>query len=176
MDRGTLIARVLFFSFVILVMLYAGTSHFAGKYRLLLVVGELSCIPYKLVLVRMERPENIDIRRGQLLAFLPYGRLTEDLNQRLVDAEGRILVVKYVGGVEGDQIVVENDRATVAGVDFGPLDLLERLQAHAGAYDRTTTIPPGELAMMGTEPRSFDARYWGTITVDEVVGVVYPIW
>ena len=65
---------------------------------------------------------------------------------------------------------------TVGGIGFGSLDLLERLEAQPGAYDRTATIPPGELAMMGTEPRSFDARYWGTITVDEVVGVVYPIW
>ena len=93
-ERGVLISRVLFFSAVMLALLYASTSHFAGKYRLLLVVGEMSCIPNKLVLVRMERPENINIQRGQLLAFLPYGRLTDELNERLVEAEGRILVVK----------------------------------------------------------------------------------
>lgn len=175
-NRITLAIRVSVLSLLLLVGLYAAVSHLSGKYRLLLVVGELSCIPYKLVLVKMQRPEQIDFKRGQLLAFLPYGRLTDDLNQKLLDANGKILVVKYLAGLPGDFIEVKDDRASVAGYDFGQLDLLEKLEAAPGSYDRTVQINPGQLAMMGTEQRSFDARYWGPINFDEVVGVVYPIW
>lgn len=175
-NRITLAIRVGFLSLLLLVVLYVAVSHLSGKYRLLLVVGELSCIPYKLVLVKMQRAEHIEFERGQILAFLPYGRLTDDLNQRLVDADGNILVVKYLAGLPGDLIEVKDDRVSVGGYDFGQLDLLEKLNAAPGSYDRAQLIAPGELAMMGTEKRSFDARYWGPINFDEVVGVVYPIW
>ena len=174
--KATLFIRVVFLASVLLALLFAATSHVSGKYRLLLLVGDLSCIPYKLVVVKMTRPENIDFERGQLLAFLPYGRLTDQLNQRLLDGNGSILVVKYLAGVAGDIIKVENDAVTVAGRKFGDLDLLEKLNRAPGSYDRTQVLVDGQLAMMGTEPRSFDARYWGPINVDEVVGVVYPIW
>jgi conjugal transfer pilin signal peptidase TrbI len=124
----------------------------------------------------MTRPENIVFTRGQLLAFLPYGRLTDSLNQALVDAKGSILVVKYLAGLPGDAIDVKNDHVAVAGRNFGALDLLEKLNRAPGSYDRHQVLLAGQLAMMGTEKRSFDARYWGPINFEEVVGVVYPIW
>jgi len=167
---------VVFFSCVLLALTFAATSHFTGTFRLLIVVGELSCIPYKFVLVRMTRPENIDFQRGQLLAFLPYGRLNENLNKRLEQANGSILVVKYLAGLPGDSLEIKGDRVSVAGRDFGPLDLLEKLEVQPGHYDRVQILQDGQLAMMGTEPGSFDARYWGPINFEEVVGVVYPIW
>ncbi len=38
------------------------------------------------------------------------------------------------------------------------------------------TIPRGSLFVLGAHPKSFDSRYWGTVTTSEIIGRVLPLF
>jgi type IV secretory pathway protease TraF len=38
------------------------------------------------------------------------------------------------------------------------------------------TIPPGEILVFASHPRSFDSRYFGAIPKGSVIASVRPLW
>ncbi|WP_258570043.1 signal peptidase I [Burkholderia sp. MBR-1] len=82
-------------------------------------------------------------------------------------------MAKMAVGLPGDRISVHEDRVYVNGKYWGSLAIgLRRLQKPPGYWDRDLTVGKGEIFVLGTEPRSFDSRYWGVIHEDQVDGTL----
>lgn len=43
-------------------------------------------------------------------------------------------------------------------------------------FQSSRDLRPGEMFVLGSNPRSFDSRYWGELTQDQVVGLAHPIF
>jgi conjugal transfer pilin signal peptidase TrbI len=116
------------------------------------------------MVVRMIAPA---AQRGDIVTFITRGEMGHGF-----DGE---LVTKMVGGLPGDVILVKDDVLYINGKKIGELDLVEKLGKSRGAFDRSETVPSGFLFVIGTEPRSYDGRYWGFLPKRELVGKAYPL-
>lgn len=89
------------------------------------------------------------------------------------------LVIKKVGAVAGDHVVITNNLLYINGREIGPLDVADkaakRLGVSVASFAKDEIVPKGKLFMIGTKPRTFDSRYWGDVTVGSVVGKAYPL-
>ncbi|PEH40507.1 signal peptidase I [Burkholderia gladioli] len=105
------------------------------------------------------------IRRGDIVWFHAQG-----LGPRFKDGTP---MAKLAAALPGDRILIRDSRLYVNGSYWGSLALGERvLHEPMGYWDREFTIGPGELFVLGTEPRSFDSRYWGVIHENQVEGTL----
>ena len=92
------------------------------------------------------------------------------------------LVIKRVAGVAGDHVVVNPQGVWVNGVYQGDLmhaepgEKLWKLGHRAGEYQRDEQVPWNRWWVMGTNPRSFDSRYWGYVANEQIVGRARAIW
>lgn len=88
---------------------------------------------------------------------------------------GQFEVVKIVAGVAGDEWVIENDQLTINGRVWGGLPLLTTLELPAGSLDGSGTVPEGYIIVLGTNPSSYDSRYWGPLEVGAITGRAYVL-
>lgn len=84
--------------------------------------------------------------------------------------------IKEVIGMPGDHVVVSEGQVRVNGELFGALPLAETIGKPDSAFARELTVPEGHYWVMGTNPASYDSRYWGTISDDQIIGQGHPIW
>ena len=84
-------------------------------------------------------------------------------------------VGKMVAGLPGDKLVVTNNVAYIGDRLIGELDLIGKLGKKSGDFDRVMTVPAGKILVIGTEPRSYDGRYWGFLDSKLIIGKVGPI-
>lgn len=87
----------------------------------------------------------------------------------------KTLIVKQIKGTSGDKIEI-TDVLKINGELMGELNLLERLNKTAFDYMRTEILKKNEMFVLGIDPRSYDSRYWGNITTDNIVGKAYGIF
>lgn len=109
--------------------------------------------------------------KGQYVAFKSMNGLMGP------SFEGK-LIGKQIGAVPGDHVVVKHDVLFVNGQIIGALNpiTLTRLGVTPGYYDRDQLVPNGKLLALGTEPRSYDGRYWGFLDQKSVIGWVKPVF
>ena len=151
-------------------VVYLPLSLASERYRIAFDVAEVKCLPQRLFLVDLQdrdvsRGDYVAFRSGQMEPYFPNGTL----------------IVKILAGVPGDRATVDENGASVAGVDWGPLHYLKpraRLAEEGRTpedYHRSETIAPGTYWVMAPLPGSYDSRYWGAINEEQIVGRVYPI-
>ena len=148
-------------------VLYPLLSMATHNIRIGLDLQEVRCLPWRVYLLELGRPDQIT--KGGFVAFKPRDGLMGP------KFDGR-LVGKMVAGVPGDVLEVKQDVAYVNGKRVGELVLLPKLNAKPGSYDRRETVPAGKILVLGTEPRSFDGRYWGFLDQSAVIGTVKPLF
>ena len=144
-------------------MLYLGARFTLG------VNGQVQkCLPpYSFFLV--DRHDD-RLERGRILAFWAGLRMAPWFPPDL-------MVVKRLVGLPGDRIVVNATQTTVNGVVVGEgLDVAPTLQRPAGDFVRELVLGEDELWIMGDTRDSFDARYWGPLPIDQVIGRGYGLW
>lgn len=113
--------------------------------------------------------QDLNLWRGDRVAFRADGRLAPWI------PVGRV-VVKQVAGVAGDRVAVTtagitvNDRPVAEG-----LALSGKLGQSPQAFIRTETVPGGALWVIGTQPKSFDSRYWGPVDERQIIGRAYAL-
>ncbi|MDD5056524.1 MAG: signal peptidase I [Sideroxydans sp.] len=155
---------IVFFSFVLLI-----TASVLNM-RLLYDEQNASCLPYTLYLVRYHHVS--EFKRGDIIAFTPGTRMGY-----LFDGK---VIVKMVGAVAGDVISVKSGEFSINNKVIGPLDIEKSASSYmkrdVASFERTETVPPGNVLMIGTVPHSFDGRYWGFLPQEAVIGSVYPIF
>lgn len=108
--------------------------------------------------------------RGEPFAFRAHGAMQPWFR------EGQV-VIKRLVGFPGDRISVTATQTLVNGQGVGEgLELAGKLQRPADDFVREETVPAGHYWMMGGTPNSFDARYWGVLGGDRIVGRGYGLW
>lgn len=155
-----------------LAITYVPLAVFASHYRIVYdSIQGANCLPYSVFLVDLrdrsaERDEYIAFVSMQMEPFYQNGTLA----------------VKLVAGVPGDHVTVNTKGVSVNGRYMGTLlhlqegERLWQMGRRAGEVERDEQVPLGRLWMMGTNPRSYDSRYWGYIQNNQVVGRAIPLW
>jgi len=157
---------------VALAIVYVPLAWFAGHYRIVYdSIKGANCLPYSVFIVDLK---NQTIRRGDYLAFV-----SRQMKPFYTDGTP---VVKFVAGVPGDHVEVNAEGVRVNGQRRGALlhlqegERLWRMGRRLADVERDEVIPAGRVWMMGTHPRSYDSRYWGYISNEQVIGRAIPLW
>lgn len=136
-----------------------------SHYRIGLDLNDVRCLPWQVYLIQIGRPPLI---KGQYVAFTA----TNGMMGTRFDGK---LIGKQIAAVEGDHVLIKHDVLYINDKMIDGLPLMAKLKAAPGQYDRDLIVPAGKFFAFGTEPRSYDSRYWGLVDVKSVVGSVRPI-
>lgn len=150
---------------IVLIILFEGViSH----WRVGLNTQEIKCLPGTAFLVKQTPPD--EILRGQIIAYRSSG-LTPFLE------DGRS-VAKIVAALPGDTVVVDAEGIAINGKYWGPLNktVLDKSGRSVESVSKSYVVGKGELLLLGTLPRSYDGRYWGTIKTNQVIGKAWRLW
>lgn len=123
---------------------------------------KIRCLdPYKFFLVR-NNPTSP--KRDDLFAFSAQGMAPYQ--------ENGAMIIKQIRGVPGDHIKIEVGGTYINGeyIGMGPIILAEKLGKRPQDFVRTFTLKQGEYFFWGWHERSFDSRYWGPVTQDQLIG------
>lgn len=155
-----------------LLIVYAPLHWFSKHYRIAYdAVEGAHCLPHSVFLVSLK---NHRLERGDYVAFV-----SKQMQPFYKDGTQ---VVKLLAGVPGDPVAVNESGVWVDGVHWGGLlhaqegGRLWKMGRHAADYRRQEVVPEHRLWVLGTHPRSYDSRYWGYITDEQVVGRAIPLW
>jgi conjugal transfer pilin signal peptidase TrbI len=139
--------------------------------RLMFEAQKAACLPFTVAIVRYHHVD--EFKRGDIVAFTPPDLQMGDMFKDKI-------IVKMIGAIPGDSVVVKNEELSINGKVFGPLDIAAKaakyMHRDASSFERTEVVPPGKLLVVGTLPKTFDSRYWGFLAQDAVLGSVYPIY
>lgn len=124
------------------------------------------CLPYDWYIVTPDTGER-DVKRGELVQFSPPEGV-----ERLPD---EFSVIKIAAGVPGDHWRIEGDWLFINGERWGALHLMESLGLERGSLDAEGMVPDGHLYVLGTNPSSYDSRYWGSLDAENVTGRAYAV-
>lgn len=119
------------------------------------------CLPWSFYVYDHSHPKVQDLHRGDLIVFeARHLRFFKD----------GMHMDKLVVGLPGDVLEVRQDVAYINGRRWGKLWLRKTLGGRPGQFDRKVVVPAGQVAVMGTEPPSYDSRYWGFLSEDRIIG------
>lgn len=153
-------------------ILYVPLELFASRYHIGFdsIEGE-NCLPYSVFLIDMK---DKNIKKDDFVAFYSKGMTPFH--------EDGTITVKIAAGMPGSSVRVENWHIYVDGNDWGELIHLKengklwKMGKRYKEYVRNETVPDNHIWVMATHPRSFDSRYWGYITDQQVIGRAIPIY
>jgi conjugal transfer pilin signal peptidase TrbI len=165
-SRRKFILKTLLFSVIAWMILSTLVTNFNKSHRIGLDLNDIRCLPWRAYFITYGSGP---FERGQYVAFQSINGLMGP------KFEGR-LIGKQVAAIPGDHIVVKNDMLSINNKQIGPLTLIDRLRVPHGYFDRDEIVPAGKLLVLGTEPRSYDGRYWGFLDQQSVVGWVKPFF
>lgn len=136
-------------------------------YRIGVDLQQRQCLPWKWYFITVGKP--VVIQRGDILvAIMKYGRMGHRFDGQKI--------TKMVFALPGDLFEIKNDIAYVNGQQVsGKMDLIVKLGKQPGSFDRKEIVPAGYVLLLGTEPHSFDGRYWGFVPENEIVAKATPL-
>lgn len=127
---------------------------------------ESTCLPWRIFVI--DKADKAVVR-GEIYAFRSQSMEPFFKNGTQV--------IKYADGTPGDKVLVTEKDISVNGQQVGTgLDLAVKLKRPAGRYVREEIIPAERFWFMGRTHDSFDSRYWGYVSQNDIVGKAYPIW
>lgn len=118
-----------------------------------------------------------DFQRGDYIVYEP----SEDVRHMVVDygwGDGKHVFLKQIGAVPGDHYAINEEtkefliEGEYRGRVFDTDTQGHRLPQLRGEF----TVPEGYVLPVATNPRSFDGRYTGTISVKSINAKVIPLW
>lgn len=143
-------------------------SYAADRYTLGFDPAENRCLAdYRSFLVD-ER--NSSAARNELVAFHASG-----LDPFFEDGT---TLAKYVRGVPGDHVEITADQEVLVNgevIEVG-LPYAEHLNQTPDDFVGELIVPDGTLWVMGDTDYSFDSRYWGVITTDQIRGKAHGLF
>ncbi|WP_100916046.1 signal peptidase I [Pseudoalteromonas spongiae] len=108
--------------------------------------------------------------KGDLIAF--YFPIENDPNFKF-----KAKFIKKVAATEGDHVIINPSYVVVNGetirVNMWPV--ADYLKRDANEYKREFIVQKGQLFMLGETPASYDSRWWGVISEQDILGRAYAI-
>lgn len=133
-----------------------------------------SCLPWHFFIY--SPIDDVEVpRRGQLVrvnlpkhapAAFPR-QLREALETGLPGGGAKIVV-----GMPGDRIRIRNNWLVVNNEPWGFLWLMNTLRLKDKQLDTDYRVPAGHYLVLGTQPESYDGRYWGVIPQKDILGSI----
>lgn len=182
----TVFSKRLAYTAAVFLVLAIALHLFTSRYTI--AIAHQECLPERVWLIdKTVKPAN----RGEYIAFI--GRNIP----RFTDATK---LTKIIAGVPGDTIVVKpasgEHELTINGmkrltkvkaeVSVVAKGTLKRFIVYETGSDGrplpfyyqygSYTIPKGHYFVAGKAPYSYDSRYWGVISENNVIGKAYPIY
>ncbi len=138
-------------------------------YELLLDPQVTPCLGnYHVFLMRRMKREDALPHAGEVWAFYPPENGFYPRDQ---------LMVKIVGGVPGDEIVIAQGGVFINGTLMARgYKAADNLGVSQKLFYRSHVLAPGEYFMLGTSDTSFDSRYFGRVHETKLVGRAYPLF
>jgi conjugal transfer pilin signal peptidase TrbI len=110
------------------------------------------------------------MEKGKLYAFHPK------VIPGIYTPEHRL--VKYLRGVPSDRVEINlkeqvkvNDEVVAVGLVHA-----DKIGRPRSSFVGKGTLGPNAYWFMGDAPLSFDSRYWGTVTKEQIIGRSYPLF
>ncbi|QGW99237.1 S26 family signal peptidase [Aeromonas veronii] len=150
----------------LLVMLVAGYG-FINRYRIGIDPQNEKCLPgYTVFLIDMH---DRSLQKGAIYAF-------HAKNMQPFYRDGTRMV-KILSGIPGDIVQIDETwNTTVNGEVVGEgLQLARRLHLNESQFYGKQKLTDGHYWFMGKSPFSFDSRYWGTVSDEQIIGRAYPL-
>ncbi len=91
--------------------------------------------------------------------------------------EDGTLLVKFLRGLPGDTVKVSEAGVFINGnkvADAG-LPNAQKLGQEPEAFYGEKVLGPDEYWILGTTPQSFDSRYWGSVSYEQIKARAYPL-
>jgi type IV secretory pathway protease TraF len=114
------------------------------------------------------------LQRGMVVYYRPPGRVQATLRRIAPGADLRLGWLKEIAAVGGDEICWDEGHILVNHQVKGALPLLDDYPLTAP--QACHALREDEVLTLGTAPRSFDGRYTGPITREEVTNVCYALF
>ena len=150
---------------VVLAALLAG-SWLPGR----LIVSTSPSLDYRVFFLTKTKTT---IRNGDYLVFKHDD--TSFVHKGLDQKNDRL--VKKVGCCPGEMLSVDTARKFHCGQrELGTALETDSKGRFLPVFDFTGPVPDNSYFMVGTNPRSFDSRYFGFIHADEILYKALPIW
>lgn len=163
--RRRLIGLVIVMTMVNLTMF--STNWLDRNYRLFYEKYTEGCLPYSFYAV--ERRPAIVIQHGDVVMFTAHR-----MEPVLPDGSR---IGKLVIGVPGDQVNVTHGRLYVNGRYWGSTKLgAQKFAKLPSSWDKSYVLKQDEFFVFGSEPRSWDSRFWGPVKRDEIIALAHPLF
>lgn len=107
--------------------------------------------------------------RGDRVAVLPGEALADDLEQRGVLANGKLLI-KRVAGRAGDRVCRHGADVSIDGESVAKARDADSHGLALPSWDGCVTLADGQVFLLGDTPGSYDGRYFGVTSRAEIVG------
>ncbi|WP_207462141.1 signal peptidase I [Azospirillum sp. SYSU D00513] len=152
---------------LLLAGLYAGGSYLGDRFSLGIDPQISRCLP-EVRVVLIDKHDHTPVRGGMVAVQ------TKGLAPLFADGT---VFVKIVDGLPGDRVQVDEAAVAVNGVRVGEgLDLLSTLDRPVSEFVREIEVPNGHLWLMGRTRDSYDSRYYGTASEEQIVGRAYKLF
>lgn len=116
------------------------------------------------------------INKGFEPEFLARGALVQFQSPDHVERfTGEFELVKIVVALPGDEWRVAEGRVFVNGNPWGEMHLTVALGLEEEEVEGRWVVPAEHVLVMGTNPSSYDSRYWGPLPVKNITGRAYAL-
>ena len=122
------------------------------------------CLPYSWYLVDREATS---FAKGDLVEF--------EAPEHAEHLPTQFRVIKLIAAVEGDRWSVAHGKLSINGEYWGDTHLVETLELNESDLEIKGVVPRGHLFVVGTNPSSYDSRYWGPLNENQVRGKAYAV-
>lgn len=152
---------------LVLLLMWVAAKAFSSRFFFAFDMQEVRCIPaYRLYLV--DTGDTTPKRDAIFVVASKDLRPFYEKGTRLM---------KYMRGLPGDQVKIENSQIYVNDqyAGWGLPYAESKLGKKESDFYGNRTLADNEFWFMGTSTQSFDARYWGTLPSESIIGHAYPI-
>lgn len=139
-----------------------------NRYRLGIDPQKSRCLPQQFFLIDRH---NQSLILGQLYAFRAK-------NTTLFFRDGTQLVKRLVAG-PGDRVAISELTAEIrinGHLIATGLPLTDKLKRPLAHFAGQRQLPSGEYWFLGECDNSFDSRYWGAVTEQQIIGRAYALF
>ncbi len=120
------------------------------------------------------RLEDDQLERGVTVAVRIESRLQAQLRHIGASTRHNVLL-KRVAGVEGDVVCRDGEIIRLNGTGIAVARHSTSKGAALPVWSGCSMIGPGSAFLLSAHPDSFDSRYFGAVSAQEILGVAHPV-